>query len=77
MCGSVLFSLHLFNSHPWWNFQRGGHLGVSTHASAWMLSPRQVWKEGVRSPSRVPVRQSVSLSLLFLTPADPKPPLHP
>jgi len=61
MCGSVFFSLHLFKSHPWWNFQCGGHLGVSTHASAWMLSPRQVWKEGVRSPSRVPVRQSVSL----------------
>lgn len=57
---SMLFSLHLFNSHLWWNFQRGGHLGINTLASAWMLSPRQVWKRGVRSPSRVPVRQSVS-----------------
>lgn len=46
---SVLFCLHTFNSHPRWDFQHGAQLGVSTHASAWVLSPRQVW--GVRSPS--------------------------
>lgn len=54
------FSLHLFNSHPWWNLQPGGHLGISTHASAWILSPRQVWKRGSGFPKGTRVRQSVS-----------------
>ena len=61
---SMLFSLHLFNSHLWWNFQRGGHLGINTLASAWMLSPRQVWKRGVRSPLKGTCK-AVSQSSLF------------
>ena len=50
---SVLFCLHLFNSHPWWNFQHGALLGVSTQASAWMLSPRQVCVGGSGANKKV------------------------
>ena len=68
---SVLFCLQLFNSHPCWNFQHGAQLGVSTQASAWMLSPRQVCVGGSGLPRGTD--KAVSQSSLD---AGPKPPLH-